>query len=137
MTTHISAGLHKFILSRVCVNNRRGLDWIMYLLTTYAHDWELQAITAPSLMSTLDRLLLHTHCCSQSVTISTRRFLITASNSGDSSALTTPRYRPRIKPRLSTILPLFGVNSLPRKRVYRAVASKRVRSTRLSLAVIA
>jgi hypothetical protein len=32
---------------------RRGLDWWMDLLTPYTHDWELQVITAPSLISTI------------------------------------------------------------------------------------
>jgi hypothetical protein len=36
-------------------NYRRGLDWWMHLLTTYTHDWELQAITAPLLISTIHK----------------------------------------------------------------------------------
>jgi hypothetical protein len=31
---------------------RRGLNWWMGLLITYAHDWELQSITEPPLIST-------------------------------------------------------------------------------------
>jgi hypothetical protein len=65
---------------------RRGLDWWMDLLTTYTHDSELQAITAPLLISTIHQspqhpLSLFPACC-----VFTSRSLVTASNSGDSSA---------------------------------------------------
>jgi hypothetical protein len=58
-------------------------EWI--LLATYAHDSEMQAITAPSLISTIHKspqhpLSLFPTCC---VFIS--HSLATASNSGDSS----------------------------------------------------
>jgi hypothetical protein len=39
---------------------RRGKNWLMDLLTTYTHDSELQAITAPSLISTLYKSPQHT-----------------------------------------------------------------------------
>jgi hypothetical protein len=32
---------------------RRGLDWRIDLLTTYTHDSELQAVTTPPLISTI------------------------------------------------------------------------------------
>jgi hypothetical protein len=38
---------------------RRGMDWWMDLLTTYTHDSELQAITAPPLISTIHKSLQH------------------------------------------------------------------------------
>jgi hypothetical protein len=34
---------------------RQGLDWIMYLLNTLTHDPELQAVTAPPLISTIHK----------------------------------------------------------------------------------
>jgi hypothetical protein len=40
-----------FILSHVGVSINRGLGWILDLLTTYIHDTELQAITAPPLIT--------------------------------------------------------------------------------------
>jgi hypothetical protein len=43
-------------------------------------------IIAPSLVSILFQLLLHTHLCSQSVKLSNDHFLVMASNSGYSSA---------------------------------------------------
>jgi hypothetical protein len=46
----------------------------------------LHLIIAPSLISTLYKSLEHTEYCSQSVTVSTTRSLVTASNSGDCSA---------------------------------------------------
>jgi hypothetical protein len=55
------------------------------LLTTYTHDSELQAITAPPLISKIHKspqhLLSFPACC-----VITSRSLATASNSGDSSA---------------------------------------------------
>jgi hypothetical protein len=64
---------------------RRGLDGWMDLLTTYTHDSELQAITAPPLISPIHKspqylLSLLPACC-----VLTSRSLATASNSGDSS----------------------------------------------------
>jgi hypothetical protein len=44
----------RFILSRIWVcGYRRGMDWILHLLTHYAHHAELQVITAPPLISIL------------------------------------------------------------------------------------
>jgi hypothetical protein len=61
---------------------RRGLDWWLDLLTTYAHDSELHAFTTPSLISTIHKSPQHPlwlpACC---VFIS--RSQATASNSGD------------------------------------------------------
>jgi hypothetical protein len=63
-----------------------GLDWWIDLLTTYTNDSELQAITAPPVISTIHKspqhqLSLFLACC-----VFTSRSLATASNSGDSSA---------------------------------------------------
>jgi hypothetical protein len=63
---------------------RRGMDWWMYLLESYTQHSELQVITTLSLISTLYKspqhlLSLFPACCVIS------RFLLTASNSGDSS----------------------------------------------------
>jgi hypothetical protein len=38
---------------------RRGLDWWIDLLTTYTHDSELQAVTAPPLISTIHKSPQH------------------------------------------------------------------------------
>jgi hypothetical protein len=62
---------------------RRGLNWWIALLTTYTHNLELQVITAPALISTLYNSPQHKSflsCC-----VFTSRFLVTASNSGESS----------------------------------------------------
>jgi hypothetical protein len=39
----------------MCVTMDRVLNWILDLLTTYTHDSELQAITAPPLISTIHK----------------------------------------------------------------------------------
>jgi hypothetical protein len=62
------------------------LDWRQDLLTTSTHDSWLQLIIAPSLISTLYKSLKHADYHSQSVTVSTIRLLVTATNSGYSSA---------------------------------------------------
>jgi hypothetical protein len=49
------------IVTCMCVTTRSGLDWWIDLLPTYAHNSELQAITAPPLISTLYSSLLHKH----------------------------------------------------------------------------
>jgi hypothetical protein len=73
------------LLSRiwVCVTIRRGIDWILDLLTT--HHSELQVITALSLISTLYKssqyLLSFPACC-----VFNSRSLATASNTWESSA---------------------------------------------------
>jgi hypothetical protein len=61
------------------------LDWWLNLSTTLTHDSWLHLILAPSLNSALYNSPLHTHYCSQVVTVSTSRFLVTASNNGYSS----------------------------------------------------
>jgi hypothetical protein len=63
-----------------------GMDWWMYLLTTYTRHSELQVITALSLISTLYKspqlpLSLFPAC-----SVFNSRSLATANNSGDSSA---------------------------------------------------
>jgi hypothetical protein len=45
--------LNTSILSRGMYDSRGGLEWRMDLLTTYTHNSELQAITAPPLISTI------------------------------------------------------------------------------------
>jgi hypothetical protein len=67
----------------VVCDYRRGLHWWMDLLTTYTHNSELQAITAPSLISTIHKTPAKPFpaCC-----VFTSYSLSTASNSGDSSA---------------------------------------------------
>jgi hypothetical protein len=42
-----------------CVTMEGVLDWKMDLLTTYIHDSEIQAITAPPLISTIHKLPQH------------------------------------------------------------------------------
>jgi hypothetical protein len=59
---------------------RRGLDWWMDLLTTYTHDSELQAVTAPPPITTAPAKPFPA-CC-----VFTSRSLATASDSGDASA---------------------------------------------------
>jgi hypothetical protein len=65
---------------------RRGIDWWMDLLTTYAHNSELQVITALSLISTIHRSPQHSLSLSLACCVLTNRSLAMASNSGDSSA---------------------------------------------------
>jgi hypothetical protein len=64
---------------------RKGLDWRLDLLTSLTHDSWLHLIIAPSLISTLYKALQHTLsfsvCCAF-----TSYSLVTASNSGDSTA---------------------------------------------------
>jgi hypothetical protein len=68
------------VMSRsLCVTLDGVLDWIRDLLTTYTHDLELEAITAPALISTAAAKSFPA-CC-----VFTSRSLGTASNSGDSS----------------------------------------------------
>jgi hypothetical protein len=62
---------------------RQGMDWWINLLTTYTHDSELQAITAPLLISTIHKSL-HAKS-SPAFCVFTSRCLVTASNNGDSS----------------------------------------------------
>jgi hypothetical protein len=61
----------------------------MDLLTTYTHDSELQAITAPPLISTICKSPQHTLSLFQSA-VFTNRSPAMASNRGDSSTSQTP-----------------------------------------------
>jgi hypothetical protein len=61
------------------------MDWILDSLTTLAYDSEPQAITAPSLISTIHQLPQHTLSLFQPA-VFTSRSLVTAPNSGDSAA---------------------------------------------------
>jgi hypothetical protein len=47
------------ILPRSMCDSRRGLDWWIDLVITYTHDWELQAITVPPLISTIHKSPQH------------------------------------------------------------------------------
>jgi hypothetical protein len=58
----------------------------MYLLTTYTHDLELQSITAPPLISTIQKSPQHPLNLFATCRVFTSRSLATASNSVDSSA---------------------------------------------------
>jgi hypothetical protein len=63
---------------------RRGLDWILDLMTNYTHDSEPQVIRAPTLVSTVHKSApakSFPACC-----VFTSRSLVTATNSGDSLA---------------------------------------------------
>jgi hypothetical protein len=57
------------------------LDWILNLLITYTHHSELQAITAPPLISTIHKSPTHFSC-----RVFICRSLATTSNNGNSSA---------------------------------------------------
>jgi hypothetical protein len=57
----------------------------MDLLTTHTHDAELQAITAPSLISRIHKSPQHQLSFFPACCVFTSRFLATVSNSGDSS----------------------------------------------------
>jgi hypothetical protein len=63
-----------------------GMDFWMDLLTTYAHQSELQVITALSLISTLYKSLQHRLNLFPACRVFISLSLATASNSGDSSA---------------------------------------------------
>jgi hypothetical protein len=65
---------------------RRVMDWRTDLLTTCIHHSELQAITAPLLISRIHRSPQHPLSLLPACCVFTSRSLRTASNSGDSSA---------------------------------------------------
>jgi hypothetical protein len=68
---------------RVVHDYRRGMDGWMDLLTTYTHDWELQVITALSLIY---KLYKEPHAkSSPACSVFNNRFLVTDVHSGDSS----------------------------------------------------
>jgi hypothetical protein len=62
-----------------------GLDCCIDLLTTYTHGSELQAVTAPPLISAVHRSPQHLLRLSPACCVFISRSLATASNSGDSS----------------------------------------------------
>jgi hypothetical protein len=62
-----------------------ALDWILDLLIIYTHDSELQAITAPPLISTIHKSPQQPLNLFRPARVFTSRFLATASNGGDFS----------------------------------------------------
>jgi hypothetical protein len=72
-------------LSRFRSDCRRGMDWILDLLTTWTHHSELQLITAPSLISTLSKSQQNPLSLFPACYIFNSRPLTTATNSGDPS----------------------------------------------------
>jgi hypothetical protein len=87
LTTRIHTYVRTYVHAVTCMSDyRRGLDWWMDLLTTYTYDSELQAITAPPLISTIHKSSQHplSHFLACCVLIS--RSLAAAATSGDSSA---------------------------------------------------
>jgi hypothetical protein len=82
---HVSVTDSKANMSRVRVTLDGVLDWILDLLTTYAHDSELQIITASLLISTIHKLPQQPPSFSILLCLH-QPFLATASNSGDSSS---------------------------------------------------
>jgi hypothetical protein len=57
---------------QVC-DYRRGVDWILHILTTLTHDSELHVITALPLISTLYKTLRHAKSSQSSLVISRQR----------------------------------------------------------------
>jgi hypothetical protein len=49
----------KYIVTILGCDYRRGMDWILDILTTYTHHTELQVITALSLIYTINKLPQH------------------------------------------------------------------------------
>jgi hypothetical protein len=81
----------KFLITYIIVriyacDYRRGMDWMLYLLTTCTHHSELPVIIALSLISILYKSPQHSLSLFPACCVFNRRFLATASNSGDSSA---------------------------------------------------
>jgi hypothetical protein len=68
----------------------------MDLLTTYTHHWELQAITTISFFSTL-RITKAPAKTFPACCVFTSRFLVTASNNGDSSASCAQVWKPLVQ----------------------------------------
>jgi hypothetical protein len=68
----------RILLSRSMCDYRRGLDWLLDLLTTYTHDLELRAITAPLLISTIEKSSQHPISLFPACCVLTSRALATA-----------------------------------------------------------
>jgi hypothetical protein len=84
----VQSGIHGKIIHHIVTcrgDYWRGLDWWMDLLTTYTHDWELQAITESPLISTVHKSPQH-YKPFPAYYVITSRSLATASDSGDCSA---------------------------------------------------
>jgi hypothetical protein len=132
-------------------DSRRGLDWIFDLLTTYTHDSELQAITEPSLISTIHKSPQHmrslSHPAVSSPAVPWQRLLtmdilqlpvLRSSLSGGSLLTTTfPHRLPYATDSVASIVALITLCTdrvlnilsknthtylLPREHVYQAVA---------------
>jgi hypothetical protein len=72
------------IATYIC-DYRQGLDWWMDLLITYTHNSELQAVTAPSLISTIHKAPHHPLSLFEPSVFASRS-LVTFYDCGDSSA---------------------------------------------------
>jgi hypothetical protein len=120
---------HDFVCDR-----RQGLNRWMDLLTTYTHDWELREITAPSLISSIEKSPHHSRSLSHSQVLSSEPpaqnwtvlnwlcLLLTTYWHGSCGSTPFP-----------TVTILLHAYSLQRERVYRAVAQKRPLFTKSQL----
>jgi hypothetical protein len=82
----INTRLHRNTVTCWSVTLDGVSDWILDLLTTYTHDSQLQATTAPQLISTINKSPQHPLSLFQPAVVFTSRSPVTASNSGDSSS---------------------------------------------------
>jgi hypothetical protein len=95
------------VLSRVmCVTIDGVLDWILDLLTTYTHDSKLQAITAPSLISTIHKSSQHPLSIFQPAMSSPAVPRYRLVKSGDSSASRAQASLHRLPYRTDSVAPI-------------------------------
>jgi hypothetical protein len=97
------------MLLRSMCDYTRGLDWWMDLLNTHTHNSELQAITAPPLISTIHKSPQHPLILFPAYYIVTSRSLATVPNNGDSSAsrAQSSLHSLRCRTQLTWLCPLF------------------------------